>query len=48
MDAVVTHVECSAGIMKYGLQNECYRVIIIKRVDPTLIFVSYKNMSKNA
>uniref|UniRef100_A0A1I8F0S7 Tudor domain-containing protein n=1 Tax=Wuchereria bancrofti TaxID=6293 RepID=A0A1I8F0S7_WUCBA len=31
----------SAGIMKYGLQNECYRVIIIKRVDPTLIFVRF-------
>ncbi|VIO90197.1 MB2, putative [Brugia malayi] len=31
----------SAGIMKYGLQNECYRVLIIKRVDPTLIFVRF-------
>ncbi|OZC06225.1 tudor domain protein, partial [Onchocerca flexuosa] len=31
----------SAGIMKYDLQSECYRVLIIKRIDPTLILIRF-------
>ncbi|EFO26779.1 hypothetical protein LOAG_01710 [Loa loa] len=34
-------VSGSAGIIKYDLQNECNRVLIIKRIDPTLILVRF-------
>lgn len=30
-----------AGILKYGLQNVCYRVLVMERIDPTEILVRF-------